>query len=267
MDMMRKLTLLLLVLLGMGSAVMAYNNTYVVLVGVADYKYDYAINDLPYTLNNTTAMYNFFTSKKGGSVPASNIYLLTDSNASKDNIIRKSKELFAKAKKNDRVILYIAGHGGDGFFAPYDYDQTYESLLFYSDIKAIFRSARCNTKLLFIDTCYAGGIKVGLGKAEKNGKDRTSTDNLNIAVMSASGAKEVSWQSSDIQKGVFTHYLIEGLGGAANRDGNKYITIQELYYYVYHKVQEKTQSESYDSMQTPQLFGKFDLRLIVANVY
>jgi hypothetical protein len=57
---------------------------------------------------------------------------------------------------------------------------------------------------------------------------------------------------------------MEGLGGGANRDGNKYITIQELYYYVYHKVQDY--ANKCGQSQTPLLFGKFDLRLIVGKL-
>ena len=87
---------------------------------------------------------------------------------------------------------------------------------------------------------------------------------MNIAVMTAAKSDEVGWDTSEYQMAVFTHFLIKGLGGAANRDGNGYITIQELYYYVYANVAEKT--SHYQTQQHPQLFGKFDLRLIVGTV-
>lgn len=253
-------------MLSFGAEAWCYNNTYAVIVGINDYKNDDMARDLPYTLNNARAFYNFLVSKKGGSVPRQNICYLTDANATHDNIIRKSKALFAKAKKGDRVLFYFGGHGGEGFFCPHDYDGNYATMIFYSDMKAIFRAAQCTTKLLFIDACYSGGIKMVENPGANNNKDRTSTKNLNIAVMSASKGTEVSWQASEFGMGVFTHYLIKGLGGEANRDGNGYITIQELFYYVYKRVTEKTQSAEYSSQQTPQLFGKFDLRLIVGKV-
>lgn len=264
---MRKIILMLL-MLSFGEASWCYNNTYAVIVGIADYKNDAMINDLPYTLNNTKAIYNFLISKKGGSVPKSNIYYLTDSKATLDNIIRLSKSLFAKAKEDDRVILYFGGHGGEGFYCPYDYDGSVSTMLFYSDIKSIFRASKSSTKLFFVDACFSGGIKtVETPGEEKSGRiARTSKDNLNIAVMSASTGDEISWQSGELGMGVFTYYLIKGLGGAANRDGNAYITIQELFYYVYKKVITKTSGPDFTSVQTPQLFGKFDLRLIVGKV-
>lgn len=263
----RKLTLLLLLLLGMGGAVSAYNNTYAVIIGVADYKHEYYAKDLPYTLNEAEAVYYFLRSPKGGLVPAENICLLTDSRASRNNILFQAKTLFAKAKKNDRVILYFGGHGGEGFFCPCDYNGFYDSALTYDDIKAIFKCAKCETKLMFADACYSGGIKGNDRKTDENARKIKikSADNLNVVVMVASKADEFSWQTSKFEMGVFTHFLIEGLGGAANRDGNGYVTIQELYYYVFHKVMEET--EFYETQQTPQLFGKFDLRLIVSKVY
>lgn len=258
---MKRILLLLLPLL-LGKVAFSYENTYAVIVGIADYKHDAIAADLPYSLNNTRAIYNFLTSPEGGSVPEKNILLLTDSKATRNNIILKTKALYARAGKNDRVIFYYGGHGGEGFFAPHDYDGTAETALFYSDIKSIFKSAKSSTKLLFIDACYSGGIKAPDARQDRK-TDQTSTKNLNIAVMSASRGNEVSWQSGELGMGVFTYYLIKGLGGAANRDGNSYITIQELFYYVYKQVTDKTSGPGFSSQQTPQLFGKFDLRLIV----
>lgn len=263
----RKKNLLLVVLfLGLWNMASAYNNTYAVIVGINDYKYDEFAADLMYSITESVAFYDFLTSKKGGSVPSDHICLLTDSYATKANIIFQAKALFSKAQRNDRVIFYFGGHGGEGCFAPYDCNGFFESTLTYDDVKAIFKSAKCNTKLMFADACYSGGIKGEARQSDKQGSvsKRKATANMNIAIMTASKSNEYSWQTSEFEMGVFTHYLIEGLSGKANRDRNGYITIQELYYYVYHKVMDKT--SEYGTPQTPQLFGKFDLRLIVANL-
>ena len=89
---------------------------------------------------------------------------------------------------------------------------------------------------------------------------------MNIAVMMSCQGDETSMELGSLQQGLFTYYLMEGLGGAANNDGNKYVTIQELYYYVYHKVKDRAAQCRPPHKQTPELFGKFDLRLIVAKV-
>lgn len=267
---MKRLFLILIVLLGFRGVSYAYENTYAVIIGINAYK----DKPLPYSINSAQAFYDFLRSEAGGSVPAENIVMLTDEQATKANIIAKTEEMFAKANKKDRVIFYFNGHGGRDLVAPYDSDN---GRLYYREVKACFRKAKCGTKLMFVDACHTGSVKgakkasvtrfrkkVNEMKGISEDTDKNEFSNMNIAVMTATKAEEVGWQTSKFQKSVMTHFLIKGLGGEANRDGNGYITIQELYYYVYNKVTEET--SNYDTQQTPQLFGKFDLRLIVGKV-
>lgn len=262
--MKNRIFILLLLLFVMGGVALAYNNTYAIIIGVADYRdYGPMSGDLIYTVPDANSFKSFLMSKKGGSVPASNIVLLTNAQASKANIIAKGKALFTKAKKDDRVIFYFSGHGSKGCFVPYDSEP-----LWFDDVKAIFRCAKSNTKLLFADACFSGSMKKDLANntqwKRSLEKSIKAASNMNIAVMMSCQGDELSLEAPDLGNGLFTYYLMEGLGGKANRDGNKYVTIQELYYYVYHKVQGKAAARNHK--QTPELFGKFDLRLIVAKV-
>lgn len=266
---MRRILLIAALVMGMSGMALAYENTYAIIIGVADYKnFSRFDGDLRYTVNDAVSFASFLKSKKGGSVPSTNIVLLTNAQATKQNIIEKGKALFAKAQKDDRVIFYFSGHGDKGCFLPYDVSSMGGNLLYFSEVKSIFKAAKCNTKLLFADACFAGSMKEGLSankelrkSLEKGHKDAS---NMNIAVMMSCQGNEMSIEMPTMQQGLFTYYLMEGLGGAANRDGNKFVTIQELYYYVYHKVQDTAATK--DHQQTPELFGKFDLRLIVAKV-
>lgn len=266
---MKRLLLLFVLLLGMGATAFAYDNTYAIIIGVADYKnFTPGKGDLTFTVPDAIRFRDFLKSKRGGSVPASNIILLTDAQATKQAILDKGKALFAKAGKNDRVIFYFSGHGGDGYFLPYDVTDYGQNLLFYDEVKSIFRASKSNTKLLFADACHSGAMKpetkkdVELQKSLEKGKQAAS--NMNIAVMLSCQQDQVSWETSALRQGVFTYYLMEGLAGAANRDGNQYITIQELFYYVYHNVEDMTIKMG--KKQTPVLFGKFNLALIVGKL-
>lgn len=267
----RRITMILLFLVGMSTMAFAYNNTYAIIIGVADYKNftpdDY---DLNYTVNDAVSFAAFLKSKKGGSVPATNIVLLTDAQASKANILAKGKALFSKAKKDDRVIFYFSGHGVKGCFVPYDTDDMGNNLLYFSEVKSVFRAAKCDTKLLFADACFAGSMKgiTSSKEAFKKSLKKGLKDagKMNIAVMMSCQGDETSIELPSLKQGLFTYYLMEGLGGKANRDRNQFVTIQELYYYVYHKVQDRAAQCQPPHKQTPELFGKFDLRLIVAKV-
>lgn len=263
---MRKL-LFFLVLVILGDVAYSYDNTYAIVIGVADYKNFSAYSgDLTYTVSDARKFAAFLQSKNGGSVPASNIFLLLDANASKANILAKARALFAKAKTNDRVIFYFSGHGDKGCFLPYDCGRDGSNMLYFSEIKSVFRYAKCNTKLLFADACFAGSMKSV--KKEMASKVITHeakvASKMNIAVMMSCTGDETSMESGELKQGIFTYYLMQGLGGRANTDGSKYMTIQELFYYVYHKVRAKAASIGHT--QTPVLFGNFDLRLVVGKI-
>ena len=263
----KRVLFILILFMGLYQTSYSYQNTYAVVIGVADYEnLSRRDGDLRYTVNDAMKFYEFLKSKKGGSVPEKNIVLLINSQATKDEIIDKSKELFSRANINDRVILYYSGHGWKECFMPYDVTKKGKNMLFFDEVKEIFRCAQCSTKLLFADACFAGTMKESIMKksAKRNNKKHYDMDNVNIAVMMSCKADETSLEMGSLKQGVFTYYLVEGLGGEANKDGNNYITIQELFYYMYHKVQDKAAQRN--NKQTPELFGKFDLRLIVANV-
>lgn len=259
---MKKL-LLCICLIAVSALAHAYKDTYALIVAVADYKSS-SVPDLKYTVNDAEHFYDFLRSKKGGAVPSSNIVYLTGSSATKANIISRGKSLFSRAGKDDRVIFFYSGHGDRGCFVPYDANSYGENLLYFSEVKSIFKCSPSTTKLLFADACRAGSMKsFSSKKVQQNiNRERKASSNTNIAVMVACRGSEKSWEMDDLRQGIFTYYLIKGLGGAANADNNQYVTIKELYYYVYKRTRAKAAAEN--RKQTPELFGDFDLRLIVA---
>lgn len=254
---MKKIFLIAVTLFLVSEMAYAYNNTYALVVGIADYKNS---NDLTYTVGDAKMFANFLASKKGGKVPVENIVLLVNNGATKANIMAYAKSLFSKAGKDDRVIFYFSGHGGSGFFAPYDCGDSWDSYLYYDEVKSMFRSAKCSTKLLFADACCAGGMKEKNEYVEMTEEKRQALSNSNIAVMMSCKADECSIETSAFRHGIFTYYLIEGLSGSANSDKSSYVTIKELFYYVYKK------TKAYSEKQTPQLFGKFNPNLIVGKI-
>jgi uncharacterized caspase-like protein len=74
------------------------------------------------------------------------------------------------------------------------------------------------------------------------------------AVFAASSANEKSKETNMLGggHGVFTHFLVEGLKGAADKDKNGLVTLREAHEYTYRKVSDFT-----DGKQHPELKGKF----------
>ena len=78
-------------------------------------------------------------------------------------------------------------------------------------------------------------------------------------IITASGANEVSVEKDELQHGVFTYYLVEGLRGKADADKDGLITIDEIYRFVSEHVPRATGQE-----QHPIKKGTVEGRLILS---
>ena len=80
-------------------------------------------------------------------------------------------------------------------------------------------------------------------------------------ILTASKASEVSEEREDLGHGVFTYYLLDGLKGKADLDGDGVITVDEIYTYVSKKVPEATGQN-----QNPVKTGEVEGQLILGRV-
>ncbi|MBK8670243.1 MAG: hypothetical protein IPN89_12615 [Saprospiraceae bacterium] len=79
------------------------------------------------------------------------------------------------------------------------------------------------------------------------------TINGGTAIMMSSKKEEVSLEYGGLRQGVFSHFLIKGLKGQADANGDKLITVTELYDYVSSNVKSYTASA-----QNPAIMGDYD---------
>ena len=188
-----------------------------------------------------------------------------------------------KAGKEDMVIIYFAGHGatetdtlspdGDGlekYLLPVDAkpEDLYASALPMRELSHIFNRLRSERLIFIADACYSGAaggrtisITGGL-RARISDKfiDRISSGKGRI-ILTASGANEVSAEKPELKHGVFTHYLLQGLEGAADINQDSLITVDEIYTYVSTEVPRETGQE-----QHPVKKGTVEGRLVLGVV-
>ena len=77
----------------------------------------------------------------------------------------------------------------------------------------------------------------------------------NLVVLSASAAEQCSWNSPEWGQTAFGHYLVNGLRGAADTDGNNRVTTLELFHYLRDKVHQWS-SHHRGAAQTPVLLPR-----------
>jgi uncharacterized caspase-like protein len=75
----------------------------------------------------------------------------------------------------------------------------------------------------------------------------------NFTMVSASAANQTALASDDFKQGIFSYFLVRGLAGQADTDGNQRVTQGELIDYLSQRVDKKAMSMS--RRQQPQLMG------------
>jgi len=219
---------------------------YAVVVGCADYQRSGL--DLRYSDDDAYRFYAYLLScSGGGAVENDNIACLIDEAATKENILNTMDNIFSKASANDMLIFYFSGHGTEGAFVPTDATNQFSSLISYEDIQTIFKKYPAKYKLCFGDACFSGNIFDGQPAQQSNNAVNQTT---NIVIMMSSKASETSQENPHIRQGTFSYYLLKGLKGAADRNDDKTITLEELFPYIKANVLNFT-----NNRQTPVIEG------------
>lgn len=226
---------------------------YAVCAGVAKYKLGgqpNQVTNLNYTDDDAYRMYAFLKSCKGGCVDDDNIAVLVDEAATKKNILETMDKIFSKAGPEDMLWFYFSGHGGqEGFLCPHDMDgNDLSTFLLYDEVKAAFKKHPARYKVVFLDACHSGTI-FSQRPPQNSGVGQASA-NTSVLLMVSSLPSEFSQEEPRLRQGVFTYYVLKGLKGAADRDNNAVVTLEELFPYVKANVLNFTQNK-----QTPFIEG------------
>ena len=223
-----------------------------VVVGVSSYNH---MPTLRYTDDDAYRMYAFLKSPEGGALPDEQIRILIDEDATKERIKSTMEDVFMRAGENDLVLLYYSGHGLKGAFLPIDFDG-FNNRLEHDEINSILADSPAKYKLCIADACHSGSLL-----AMKSGSIKGILDNYyetlaqaepGTALIMSSKSEETSLESSGLRQGVFSHFLIRGLKGEADKDKNFVVTIDELYQFILGKVKKYT-----GNRQSPCDQGRF----------
>ncbi|MDX1912751.1 MAG: caspase family protein [Saprospiraceae bacterium] len=228
-----------------------------VVVGVGKYT---AMPSLKFTDDDAFRFYSHLKSPEGGALSDDQIEILVDEGATRENILKTMRSMFLKADENDVVMFYFSGHGLEGCFLPVDFDG-YNNKLRHEEIRQILKQSKAKHKLCIADACHSGTLDYSGALASK-GPAPVSLNRFyqafeeaegGIALLMSSKPEELSLEDHGLRQGVFTYYVLRGMKGAADSNGDYIVSIKELYGYVYAKVRDYTAG-----VQTPVLTGDYD---------
>jgi len=241
-----------------------------VVIGVESYQY---VANATYAYNDAEVFREYLANTLG--YKKSRIKIVTNSRAT---LAEFSKLLGPNGwisrnvipNKSD-VVVYFSGHGipdtktKNTGLLPFDVDPNYSIGLTLKGLYELLGSLNAKSVTVFLDTCFSGqGREKQTLLADTRGiqivpKERDIPDD--VIVLSAATAGQISGPFKEKEHGLFTYYLLKGLAGAADGDGDKKLTIAELAKYVHSKVKEYAALKGRE--QTPELQGDGEGVLVI----
>ena len=183
---------------------------------------------------------------------------LYNENATRTNIISKMESYIApRLTKNDRVLIFYAGHGHTknlggkdfGYIVPHDGggdSATYVSMETLQSQATKMGNAK--HQLFIMDACYSGLLGTRTGALDENRPDYLNEITRRTArqIITAGGKNQQVLDGGPDGHSFFTGYMLEGLEkGMADNNGDGYITFSELTSYVIPKATNPYQTPSY----------------------
>jgi caspase domain-containing protein len=242
-----------------------------VVVGIGEYQSP-DIPDLGYAPSDARAIKEFLESDAAG--PFDEVLYLENEKATGAAMREALFVFLQQADWDDLVVIYYAGHGAPDpgrpdnlYLLPTDSDIEALAATGFPmwDVKtALRRQIAAERVIVIADACYSAGTADGdvVGGSDMNniagGFQDLFTPSRRL-MMTAADTNEFSLEDEKWDgHGVFTYFLLEGLKGAGDIDGNGIVTFTELYEYVGENVRTETRGR-----QNPQRSGFGDIPLAV----
>ncbi len=244
--------------------------TYALLVGIS--KYAKPELSLQFANADASVFGQLLASPRAGNLPPDNILLLTDEKAT-TAAVRNGFQDFLKrrATKNDTVIILVAGHGTvevpgskGAYILTYDSDpQDLKSTsLPMAELQLLFEEqlTKVGRVLLFVDVCKAGTIGTIHNTTVNSDVENFKNLEGQLLGMMAGRRKELSLEGPEFGggHGAFSYYVLKGIEGAADDNGDGVVDGNELIRYVVTQVPRATGDKQHPQDISP---GNVDIKL------
>jgi formylglycine-generating enzyme required for sulfatase activity len=191
----------------------------------------------------------------------------------KKNIEKQLEIVLKVAGPDDLVIVSFSGHGihvdGKSYFCPSEADDEdpAATMIAVDDIYKKFESCPAALKLMVVDACRDDprppSRKSATSEADlKNFGGSLQKPPDGLVVLSSCGPGQKSYEDEALGHGVFMHYVLQGLAGEADGNGNGTITLGELYDYASTQTKvyvAKTHNDYQVPAQRGEINGVFEL--------
>jgi len=209
---------------------------WIVAVGVSRYK-NPAVPPLPFAAQDANRLRDWALRADGPHLPADNVQLLLDEQATAENLKKKIDWLRRQALEEDAILFYFSGHGapelasdGSRMDAKYlvlhetDPSDLFSTAFALDDLTRKLDQVKARTQVVVLEACYAGAV--GQKVLTKNPTadllihmrpPPEACEKSGRVILSASSGQQVAIASEALHGGLFTHHLIEAWGNGQRR--------------------------------------------------
>jgi hypothetical protein len=235
--------------------------------------------NLAFARADAQAIAKFFTERGQKLFAAVSASSLVDDQATRANILQALTTIADRARPEDVVLLYFAGHGMSVeqtyFLLPYDMQD--ESSL-DSDVRKFglsdrvlvdaLRKIKALKKVLVLDACGAAAATALEILARGPAAERAALEMLaraeGIFIIAASTPQQEAIEIPELGHGVLTYAILSGLGVGSDAVGRDVVTMHQLLAYISLKVPELAARYGRRTRQVPVTFHHgMDFPLIV----
>jgi uncharacterized caspase-like protein len=234
----------------------------VLIIGIESYQ---GLNKALYAANDANLFHDLM--RNGMGVPSENIKMLSNHKAMRSEILSALKFWLPAQVKAGKTHVYIlfSGHGltsdedAQKYWLPFDVNKELlaETAVSEKWVLAELQKLQAKSITIFLDSCYSGLARKGesLDPQARGVKFKSAVAHMptNFTMISASAANQTALASDDFKQGIFSYFLVRGLAGQADTDGNQSVTHGELIDYLSQRVDKK--ALSMNRRQQPQLMG------------
>jgi len=234
-------------------------NRWAVLVGVDTYEDIANYGALRLSMKDVEAIREQLIT---GGFDSARIRLLTDTTdekPSRANILTALKAVADATEPDDLLLFYYSGHGEEKGDASYlvardgRHLTLSDTAVSISRVKELMDGAAARAKVIVLDACHSGADIGGKGPKPMTVEfiNRVFEQAEGMAILASCKQGQLSYESQAIGQGVFTHFLLEALGGEADRDEKGFVTVQDASRHVVNGV--KLWASQHNTSQTPTL--------------
>ena len=220
---------------------------YAILIGSSSFPEEDRLQDLVCPARDVDDLHGLLSDPEHGGFTESHVL----KNRPHHEVLRTVNRVLKKASKDDLVLIYYSGHGkldqaGRLYLAAADTEFEaleatsipVQSLKSYIDISPSTKTA------LILDCCYSGAVQKAFFRGEVDEQLNLMSGGRGTFIITASTGIQLAKEKEEDRNGVFTKHLIEGIrSGAADRDGDGYITMNEIYQYAHDRVIAESHQE------------------------